>query len=462
MKTKSSIFSSLPSEDFTVSNEDIRKLENRPVIVVLDDDPTGTQTVHDVLLLTKWKDEQLQKALEEPIFYLLTNSRSLDEQVAYELVFTVCKRLLHLAEIVGKELLFVSRSDSTLRGHFKAELTALKKAIELPQALSIFVPAFFEGGRFTVGNVHYVEEGEHLIPAAETPFAKDATFGFSSSELYAYIMEKDETIQEHEIFDLSITEIRTLPVEDLVSMVVSHSSKKALIVNAASYTDLRKCSLLLHRLYTEGYPFVIRSAASLLPALAGIDPIPLIDYQQDGKHSNGGLIVVGSYVPKSSEQLHYLLASNPQLVAVELSVDRILLEKDSSLVAELVAQLNQVLSEGKDCVFFTSRKLVSGNSPTKSLQIINAVSSAVVEVVRSLSVSPSFIIAKGGITSSDIATKALDIEEATVIGQLLPGVPVWRPSQSARFPDTPYVVFPGNVGTKESLHLAYQKVRSHA
>ncbi|MEM7514496.1 MAG: four-carbon acid sugar kinase family protein, partial [Bacteroidota bacterium] len=311
MKTKSSIFSSLPSEDFTVSNEDIRKLENRPVIVVLDDDPTGTQTVHDVLLLTKWKDEQLQKALEEPIFYLLTNSRSLDEQVAYELVFTVCKRLLHLAEIVGKELLFVSRSDSTLRGHFKAELTALKKAIELPQALSIFVPAFFEGGRFTVGNVHYVEEGEHLIPAAETPFAKDATFGFSSSELYAYIMEKDETIQEHEIFDLSITEIRTLSVEDLVSKVVSHSSKKALIVNAASYADLKKCSLLLHRLYTEGYPFVIRSAASLLPALAGIDPIPLIDCQQDGKHSHGGLIVVGSYVPKSSEQLHYLLASNP-------------------------------------------------------------------------------------------------------------------------------------------------------
>ncbi|MEM8900498.1 MAG: four-carbon acid sugar kinase family protein [Bacteroidota bacterium] len=462
MKTKSSIFGKLPPEDLTVSNEDIRMLENRPVIVVLDDDPTGTQTVHDVLLLTKWRDEQLLKALEEPIFYLLTNSRSLDEQVAYELVFSLCKRLLHLAEISGKKLLFVSRSDSTLRGHFKAELAAMKQAIELPQALSVFVPAFFEGGRFTIENIHYVEEGESLIPAAKTPFAKDATFGFTNSELYAYIKEKDDRILNDEIFDLSITEIRTLPVEDLVSKVVSHSSKKALIINAASYADLRKCALVLHRLYAEDYPFVIRSAASLLPALVGIDPIPLIDYQQNGKHSNGGLIVVGSYVPKSTEQLSYLLASNPNLAAVELSVDSLLLEKDSSLVSELVDQLNQFLSEGKDCVFFTSRKLVSGNSPAKSLQIVNAVSRAVVEIVASTSVSPSFIIAKGGITSSDIATKALDIEEATVLGQLLPGVPVWRPSQSARFPETPYVVFPGNVGTKESLHLAYQKVRSHA
>lgn len=462
MIRKEDIFNKLPPEDLAVSTEDIRKLANKPVIVILDDDPTGTQTVHDVLLLTKWTDSQLSRALEEPVFYLLTNSRSLGERVAYELVYSVCTRLFSLAERKGKKLLLVSRSDSTLRGHFQAELAAMKQAAERPDALTVFIPAFFEGGRFTVGNIHYVQEGDYLIPAGETPFAQDATFGFTHSQLYEYILEKDDSIAQHEIFDFSLEEIRTLSVDKLVEKVITHSHKKVLIINAASYTDLTKSALVLHSLYAHSYPFMIRSAASMVPALAGIDPIPLIDYRQDSQPLHGGLIVVGSYVPKSSAQLQYLLESNPKLEQIELGVDRLLQDRDITFIAEMVYQLDRYLSEGKDCVFYTSRKLVSGNSPSASLRIINTVSRAVIEVVKALTISPSFIIAKGGITSSDIATKALNIEEATVMGQLLPGVPVWRPTQSARFPDTPYVVFPGNVGTKESLHLAYQKVRSHA
>jgi uncharacterized protein YgbK (DUF1537 family) len=45
-------------------------------------------------------------------------------------------------------------------------------------------------------------------------------------------------------------------------------------------------------------------------------------------------------------------------------------------------------------------------------------------VVRSLTTKPRFLLVKGGITASDVATHGLDIKKALVMGQILPGVPV--------------------------------------
>jgi uncharacterized protein YgbK (DUF1537 family) len=61
------------------------------------------------------------------------------------------------------------------------------------------------------------------------------------------------------------------------------------------------------------------------------------------------------------------------------------------------------------------------------------------------------LIAKGGITSSDVATQALNVSRAVVMGQLLPGVPVWQLGAESRYPGLAYVVFPGNVGRSKSL-----------
>ena len=47
--------------------------------------------------------------------------------------------------------------------------------------------------------------------------------------------------------------------------------------------------------------------------------------------------------------------------------------------------------------------------------------------------------------------EALDANEAFAIGQILPGVPVWRLLENARWTDIPYVVFPGNVGDEDAL-----------
>ena len=80
--------------------------------------------------------------------------------------------------------------------------------------------------------------------------------------------------------------------------------------------------------------------------------------------------------------------------------------------------------------------------------------------MRRLTVVPRFIIAKGGITSSDVATDGLDVRRAWVLGQILPGVPVWRLNEESRFPGLPYVVFPGNVGTDDSLARAIEILRT--
>jgi uncharacterized protein YgbK (DUF1537 family) len=61
------------------------------------------------------------------------------------------------------------------------------------------------------------------------------------------------------------------------------------------------------------------------------------------------------------------------------------------------------------------------------------------------------MVAKGGITSSDLASKGLMAERATVLGAVIPGVPVWKMDIKSRFPGILYVVFPGNVGNHTAL-----------
>ena len=54
---------------------------NTKKIVVLDDDPTGVQTVHDVSVYTGWTHESVLAGFREAnnLFYILTNSRGFTE-----------------------------------------------------------------------------------------------------------------------------------------------------------------------------------------------------------------------------------------------------------------------------------------------------------------------------------------------------------------------------------------------
>ena len=70
---------------------------------VLDDDPTGTQTVHDALVVTSWTEDVLAEALaeERSFFYILTNTRALAEPEAAARAAVAARNLARAGRRVG-------------------------------------------------------------------------------------------------------------------------------------------------------------------------------------------------------------------------------------------------------------------------------------------------------------------------------------------------------------------------
>ena len=427
-------------------------------IVVLDDDPTGTQTLSDVPVLTTWSSSVIEEEFikRTPLFFILTNSRSLKSKQAAALAGEIGRNILSASTKSGRKFLAVSRSDSTLRGHYPMEVDHLGSALGLDHALKILVPAFFEGGRYTIDDIHYVREGNTLIPAANTPFAKDKAFGYEHSDLKAYIQEKSGgEVRANEVASFSLTELRTKSPETISERLKGLEKGTTCIVNARSYRDLEVFCLAL--IYS-GREVLIRCAASILPVILGRSPGFLLGKKElTGREGSGILIVVGSYVPKTTAQLQPLLAM-PGLGKLEVNVT-VLLHQPDAQRNKLKVELSRRLSSGEDVLLYTSRQLVAGSPGDESLDIGNKVSTFLTQLVGGMAIRPRGIIAKGGITSSDTATKGLGVEKATVLGQIAPGVPVWRLGAEAKFPGLIYVVFPGNVGNENTLKEVYLKLK---
>lgn len=460
IRDTSEVFSALPPEypvDLTFRiREECSKLHQ--TIVVLDDDPTGTQTVQGVAVITEWTTEHIQTEFEAgtDIFYILTNSRSLPADEADAIAEEIGTNLNLASKQTARDFLVISRSDSTLRGHYPNEVDALASAIDHEDAINFLIPAFFEGGRYTINDVHYIKENNELIPVSETPFAADKTFGFRHANLKNYIEEKSNgKTKAAEVQSLSIHDLRTLSPEKVGLKISALPAGAKCVVNAASYRDLQVFALGM--LLSER-KVVLRSAASIVPVLAGIDKKPLLGteyFQKAGAH--GILVIAGSYVPKTSAQLEALRES-PGIHWIEIDIATAV--NDGPAMAEKIAvKAESLISSGKDVVIYTERKLVADRDPEKSLAIGQKVSSCIISIVQKLKVRPHCILAKGGITSSDIATKGLGVKRAMVEGQVAAGVPIWKLGKEAKFPGLNYIVFPGNVGDDNTLKEVFLIVR---
>ena len=460
-------------------------------LVVLDDDPTGTQTVHDVPVLTVWDVDTLRAELAQPglCFYILTNSRSLPADAAANLNREVARNLReavwrnagftsepnHPRPLCWRAFTLISRSDSTLRGHYPLETDALAEELG-PFDATILIPYFEAGGRYTVRDVHYVAEGDVLVPAAETPFARDAAFGYRSSNLRDYVEEKTAgRIRAAEVASITLDGLRRGGPETVTKQLQSLPANSVCIVNAAAPRDLEVFVAGLVEAEGRGKRYLFRTAAQFVAARLELGPRPL--WQPPGASASepasvgrrgcgashcllGGLTVVGSHVPKTTAQVDVLLA-NRDVERVELSVADILNPaRKAAELTRVIAQTNQALTTGRDVVVFTSRALITGHDAAASLDIGAKVSDALVEVVRRLEVRPRYLIAKGGITASDVATKGLGVQRARVLGQILPGIPVWELGPGTKYPGLPYVVFPGNVGGPDALQDAVQKLNT--
>ncbi|MDQ3045134.1 MAG: hydroxyacid dehydrogenase [Chloroflexota bacterium] len=429
-------------------------------LVALDDDPTGVQTVYDTPVLARWDVDDLVRELRDPwpVCFLLTNSRGLPEERARRVNQEIATALLASSVETGREFVVASRSDSTLRGHFPAETDTLTTVLGAIDGV-LLVPAFFEGGRFTIDDTHLVQIGDQLVPAAETEFARDPTFGYRSSNLRAWIAEKSAgRISAAEVGSIGLDDIRRGGPTRVTELLLDVHGGSVGVVNAAGYADLAVVVLGLLAAEARGKRFVYRTAASFVRVRAGLDDRPLLTREEllgVSAPVGPGLVVVGSHVQRSSQQLDSLLALT-EVDGIELEVAPIL-AGHMEMAAIAAEKATASLAADRTAVLFTSREVVveSGDQ----LQISAIVSAALVAAVRAIRVEPRFIIGKGGITSSDIGTKALDARRAVVLGQIRPGVPVWRLGPEARYPGLPYIVFPGNVGEITTLAEIVSELR---
>jgi uncharacterized protein YgbK (DUF1537 family) len=431
---------------------------SRRLVVALDDDPTGTQTVHGIPVLTAWEPEMLHAVFAEPgnVCYILTNSRSMQPDDARALNLAIAEAIHAASEATGRPFTLISRSDSTLRGHYPLEIDALAESLAArgqPVDGHLIVPYFLAGGRYTLDGVHYVADGDTLVPAAETEYARDASFGYTQSFLPAWVAEKSAgRWQPEQVAQVSLADLREGGPQRVAGILATLRDNQPCVVDAADDRDLEVLVAGLLAAEARGTRLLARSAASFVRVRGAIPTRGLLSASELVAPGGGpGLIVAGSYISTSGEQIRRALAV-PQVTGVELAVDRVLDPAQAqTAIAEVAATADALMREGRVPLIYTSRTLRTGADAAASLAIGRTVSAALVEAVRSIQQRPGWIVAKGGITSSDVATKGLDIRRAEVLGQILPGVPVWRAGEESRFPGVSYVVFPGNVGGPDAI-----------
>ena len=446
-----------------------REIQADPTkLIVLDDDPTGVQTVHNVSVYTDWKVESIRQGLLEPgkLFFILTNSRGMTASETTRIHKEIIANISTAAKETGIPYLIISRSDSTLRGHYPLETLLLKEGAETEGKIvdgEILCPFFKEGGRFTIDNIHYVKYGDTLVPAAETEFAKDRTFGYSHSSIPEYVEEKTKgAYKKEDVICISLEDLRTCAYDKILEQLMTCSGFQKICVNAVDYCDLKVFGVAFYRALAKGKNFMLRTAAGLVKVLGGISDRPLLtaeDMIQHESRERGGIVVVGSHTKKTTEQLAELLKL-PNVVPIEFHSD-LVLETPEVFQAEIdrcVQLEEQCILEGKTAVCYTNRTLLQIKDDTAESALLRSVriSDGVQNLVGRLHVTPAFVLAKGGITSSDVGTKALQVHKATVLGQIRPGIPVWQTGPESRFPQIPYIIFPGNVGTAETLREAVE------
>jgi uncharacterized protein YgbK (DUF1537 family) len=432
----------------------------QPKIIVLDDDPTGSQTVHSCLLLMQWDVETLRLGLRDPapIFFVLTNTRALSPEAATAITREACVNLKQAIELENiQEFLVVSRSDSTLRGHYPVETDAI--AAELGNFDAHFlVPAFFEGGRKTIDSIHYLKVNGLDVPVHETEFAQDSVFGYSHSYLPDYVAEKTQgRIAANQVERFLLAQIRRGVLDRLLAL----QNNQCGVVDGETQADLDRFAADVLEAAATGKRFLFRSAASWLTALAQLPPQPIAPeamnrYVRDGQP---GAIIVGSHVKKTTEQLEYLLKA-PNIVGVEIDVRQLL---DVSAIDRLLQDTNQqtqaIHAQGKTPVIYTSRSELQFETIGDRLAFGETVSGVLMAVLRSLPPTIGFLISKGGITSNDTLSQGLALKSAFLLGQVLPGVSMVRTDgDHGRFPNLPVVIFPGNVGDAEGLATVYKRL----
>ncbi len=439
------------------------------VIVIMDDDPTGSQTVSDVPIVTSADLDDLRWGLIEadPTLFILTNTRAMGPRAAADTFRRIARSVTVMAKRVGRQVSIVSRGDSTLRGHFPLETHILAQLARRPSghpAPLLLCPAYPEAGRVTLGGIHYVRTDHGMVPVADTDYAKDPTFGFRSSNLRDWVAERTRgEWPASQVAVLGLGELRAGGPQEVRRFIATLAPGAPCVVDAVEVDDVITIGAGIHELRAQGQPVDVRCGPTLarclggIPASSPLSPETLASFldENTGRH---GLVVVGSHVALSSRQVENALHLGGW-TQLDLDVTTVLDDRlRAHAINELVANGAAALERG-DVMICTDRILKRAPTVSGNVEIASKVASALVEALTSIITlgQPRWIVAKGGITSADTVTKVLRMRRAVVAGPLFPGmIPVWAPADGS---GPICVVFPGNVGTDDSLAQTVSKLR---
>lgn len=420
-------------------------------IVIIDDDPTGCQTVRDVPVFMVWDETSIREALARyEAFFILTNTRAMMAGEARKVSREVAENLKQ-ANGGRYRLVIMSRGDSTLRGHLLPELEPLEVNFGPFDGL-ILCPAFFEGDRYTIDDVHCVRTSQGLIPVTETEFARDAVFGYTHAALPEWLEEVTQGFFHADRAVSLRTELIRSGAQTIYEKLMTVSGMSPVVVNALNYADMETVDAAIRKAEHAGKRFVYRTAASMVRVRLGQRAAAL--YRPE-KSMRPGIVVVGSYTDKTTAQLEVLL-QHKDLCAVEIEVERVLAGSAEAYGRELTERLNRELG-CRSCVVFTSRTYALSGSAADRQRDGARIASFIDAVFRGLTTVPGFIVSKGGITSYTVARYGLGISRAMVRGQIADGVPVWRIDSESGFTGVDYVVFPGNVGNTNTLAEVFDR-----
>jgi uncharacterized protein YgbK (DUF1537 family) len=352
-------------------------------------------------------------------------------------------------------VLFVSRSDSTLRGHYPVE-TDVMNAVLGPFDATLLTPAFFEGGRVTRDGTHYLIVDGKPVPTHQTEFARDSVFGYRTAFLPDYVAEKTGgRVAARDVARLTLADLRA---GNAGAWLASLENNATGVVDGETPDDYRLFADAVLSAAASGRRLLFRSAASLLTALARLPPQPVAaeSFATLVRDGRPGAVVVGSHVAKTTAQLTQLLKERG-VVGLPLDVGRLPAGR-AAMAEELSASIAHAHVQGLTPVVFTSRTERQFASTAERLAFGDTVSATLMDVVKRLPETLGFLISKGGITSNDVLSTGLGLTASRVLGQILPGVTVVQTPPWHRLPQLPVVIFPGNVGGDGALAEAYRRL----
>ena len=435
--------------------------------IVIDDDPTGSQTVNNCLLLLKWDYPTLVQGFKSKsnLFFILANTRSLSENDAQIRIEEICnsiKKIISTEEYKQEEFIFVSRGDSTLRGHNFLEPNTINDLLG-PFDATFHIPAFIEGKRLTIDGNHFVDS----VPLSQTIFAKDEIFGYQTSNIKELLFQKSKfKISLNDIKNLKLSELKVLENKEnniVFNKLRNLSENSHVIVDIENYAQLKTFSLVIKKLSKEK-KFLFRTAASFISSISGIknksEKPSLYSYlrrKNSDKKFLPGFLVIGSYVELTTIQLKKFLEIT-DCEPIELDVFEFLrisrlnsnCQQLSFFKNKFLAEIRSILNKGNIPVLFTSRRGISLHDIKEQVTFYNSLAHFISELVSDLKNEIGYLISKGGITTNVILSNGFKASYVYLQGQIITGVSLVT-LKLKNGEDLPIVTFPGNIGNQDSL-----------